>query len=105
MKTDFMYYRVREIIELFCDARLFAKAGGPFSRQLVIEKVQGIFGRFCEALLAVVILNSIVFFTTTVLHFENDNAIEFYWGFVSDVFGVCAASGYKDAWGYECIHI
>ena len=31
-------------------------------------------------------------------------ALENYlWGFVKDVFGACAASGYMDVYGWECL--
>ena len=32
------------------------------------------------------------------------HAVQTYlWDFVNDVFGTCAASGYKDAYGFDCI--
>ena len=32
-----------------------------------------------------------------------DSARLYLWGFMSDPFGICAASGFKEAWGLECI--
>ena len=97
-----MTWLLREVVQLFCDVQHFSKAS--ITRKAIIEKVFAVLGRFCEAFSAVLVLNTVVFFTTTVLHFKNDNAFDlYYWGFVSDIMGLCAASGYKDAWGYACI--
>ena len=27
----------------------------------------------------------------------------YWWGFVKDIFGFCAASGYIDAFGFDCL--
>lgn len=40
-----------------------------------------------------------------VLHWDTSlsEGIRLIWGFIKDVFGWCAASGYVDDWGLRCI--
>ena len=40
-----------------------------------------------------------LFFGHSISHYLH----VYWWGFVKDVFGVCAASGYKEAYALQCI--
>ena len=60
---------------------------------------------FAETLLAAIVL-CICFWYACLGYWRVDmsHAAQMYlWGFVKDVFGYCAASGYKEAWGLDCL--
>ena len=63
--------------------------------------------RFTEMLLCAVMLNFAFWFMTTIMQWESPphQAWNYAYGFVKDVFGLCAGSGYMDEWGYSCIPI
>ena len=66
----------------------------------------GVVGRFIKTLLCCLTLNALFFFCTAILQWGApvNFAIRHYFaGFVSDVFGFCAASGYAASFGYSCL--
>jgi hypothetical protein len=59
----------------------------------------------CERLLCVLVLN-VLWWLYCSIYWDMDlgNAFELYgWGFVKDVLGTCAASGWGPVWGIDCI--
>lgn len=121
MLTDFMYYRVgifytmwltwvlRELFHL-CSGMLHLCASHERKDSLTLrvglEKIAAVVGRFFETVGAALFMNLVVFTTTTVLQFGDSFAyawVNYAEGFITDIWGTCAASGYKDAWGYDCI--
>ena len=62
--------------------------------------------RFLETLLCALALNFIFFLVTVKLQWQTSwdfASRKYLWGFVSDVFGDCAAGGYKDEWDLRCV--
>ena len=61
--------------------------------------------RFSLTILCAAFMNT-TFWLGCQLFFDTplDVAYDLYlWGFIEDIFGECAASGYKDAYGFNCI--
>ena len=68
----------------------------------LLRAVHQIADRFLETLGCAIGLNLLFWFMTAWLQWGNDD-YNASWGFVRDVFGFCAGSGYMDAFGYSCI--
>jgi len=62
--------------------------------------------RLIETVFVCQLLNGLFFFVVVLIQWNArlDLAMDQYFeGFVTDILGTCAASGYKDAWGFECL--
>ena len=71
-----------------------------------MEWFSGIVWRFTETLLCALVLNVFFFVATAILQWESDVrfALKHYLsGFVGDVFGLCAASGYANNFNLPCL--
>lgn len=65
----------------------------------------GVLGRFTETLACVVMMN-LLFWLYCSMYWNNEldmAARAYLWGFVRDLFGQCAASGWADMWGMDCM--
>ena len=116
-----MYYRVglaytmwltwilREVLHLCADAfHLCVSSNRKDSLTLKIglEKIGSVAGRFVETVWAALFCNFVNFILTTVLQFNTSFGQawnNYAGGFISDIWGNCAASGYMDEFGYSCI--
>jgi len=62
--------------------------------------------RLIETVLCCLLLNIVMFTVVVLVQWDAlfDLAMkEYFEGFVTDIFGTCAASGYKEAWGFDCL--
>ena len=62
--------------------------------------------RLIETVLCCLLLNVLMLLVVVLIQWNArlDLAMDKYFaGFVTDIFGTCAASGYKEAWGFECL--
>ena len=80
-------------------AKRAAKLIGHLSTRTLIH--------FCTTLVFAAFMN-VAFWLGCQLFFDAEltQAFDLYlWGFVKDIFGFCAASGYMDAYGFECLRL
>ena len=100
-------FGVREFLELFWTVALMVSSckADPTSLRRLMDFGWGACGRFLETLGCVAFMNLIFWFSCNIFWKANFSyAVEFYlWGFVNDFFGDCAASGYKDVYGWDCL--
>ena len=88
------------------DARSAAgrAAGARRSKRVLGNKLLGLLGRFTETLCCVCLMH-VVFWLYCSIYWDNEAevAATYFWPFIDDPFGACAASGYREAWGLPCI--
>ena len=108
-----LHFACRESFEFF--ARAFAllvvyrtddaARGRQQVRDEAVPMLAGFAVRFVETLACAVGMNfAFAMFCNLFWHTGNERFMQNYlWGFLNDVFGTCAAGGYMEAWGYQCI--
>ena len=97
----------RAISSLSC--RRFAGISSKDHQQAALRAVAawayGIGFRFTEHLVCVLVMNA-MFWLCSNTFWQADLAYaweHYFWGFVNDVFGLCAASGYAGVYGWDCL--
>ena len=127
MQVFYLYYRIgimfgvwlpfgiREVADLFSTFLLplvpVTSEGNKHTRTTdqvarhLLSYGWGVCGRFVETLGCSIFMNFVFWFSCNIFWAADFNyAIKYYlWGFINDVFGVCAASGYKDVYGWSCL--
>jgi hypothetical protein len=78
---------------------------GAIAWSLVARHAMRTSGHFLRLLFCAAVMNT-AFWFACISFFGTPFRVAleaYWWGFVKDIFGVCAASGYKDSFGFDCL--